>query len=121
MRLNLNTANRNVVHHAAHANCAVLCGHSADRVVAATKRLLGRKRQSDPALYEQGLYKPVPFKATSSSSSMSMPEPGQQGRQQTGGLRPGLQASADSDWRPQAGDTPAPVWATLVITRALSS
>ncbi len=84
MRLNLNTANRNVVHHAAHANCAVLCGHSADRVVAATKRLLGRKRQSDPALY-----KPAPSDATSSSS--------------------------------QAGDTPAPVWATLVITRALSS
>jgi hypothetical protein len=115
MRLN-NTATRNVVHHAAHTNCAVLCGHSADRVVAATKRLLGRKRQSDPSLY-----KPAPFKATASSSSMSMPEPGPQGRQQTGGLRPGQQAFADSDWRPQVGDTPAPVWATLVITRALSS
>jgi hypothetical protein len=111
MRLNLNTASRNVVHHAAHANCAVLCGHSADRVVAATKRLLGRKRQSDPALY----------KPSSSSSGMSMPKPGEQDRQQTGGLRPGLQAFADTTWRPQAGDTPAPVWAALVITRALSS
>jgi hypothetical protein len=115
MRLNHNTANRNVVHHAAHANCAVLCGHSADRVVAATKRLLGRKRQSDPALFEGGLYKPSP------SSGMSMSEPGQQSRQQTGGLRPGIQAFADTTGRPQAGDTPAPVWAALVITRALSS
>jgi hypothetical protein len=116
MRLNTHTANRNVVHHAAHANCAVLCGHSADRIVAATKRLLGGKRPSDPALDKQGLYKP-----TSSSSGMSMPKPGDQNRQQTGGLRPGIQAFADSAWRPQPGDTPAPVWATLVISRALSS
>jgi hypothetical protein len=116
MRLNTNTASRNVVHHAAHANCAVLCGHSADRIVAATKRLLGRKRLSDPSLY-----KPVPSKAMSPSSDMSMSEPGQQSRQQTGGLRPGVQAFAETTWHPQAGDTPAPVWAALVITRALSS
>lgn len=116
MRLNLNTASQNVVHHAANVHCAVLCGHSADRVVAAMKRLLGRKRQSDPALY-----KPAPASATWSSSDMSMSEPGQQSRQQTGGLRPGVQSFADTTGRPQAGDTPAPVWATLVITRALSS
>ena len=64
MRINLHTANRNVVHHAANANCAVLCGHSADRIVTAAKRLLGRKRQSDPASY-----KPEP----SQSGSMCMP------------------------------------------------
>jgi hypothetical protein len=112
MRLNTNTANRNVVHHTANANCAVVCGHSADRIVTAVKRLLGRKRQSDPASYE-----PEP-----SSSSMSMPGRGGQGRLSTSDQRPGIQTFPDSGWRPSvAGDTPAPVWATLVITRALSS
>ena len=109
MRINLNTVNRNVVHHAANANCAVLCGHSADRIVTAAKRLLGRKRQSDPASY-----KPVP-----SSGGMSMPGGGQS-RWQTSDLRP-AQTFPDSGMRPLAGDTPAPVWAALVITRALSS
>jgi hypothetical protein len=113
MRLNTNTANRNVLHHAANANCAVLCGHSADRIVTAAKRLLGRKRQSDPASYA-----PVP----SSSGGMLMPGCGGQGRLITSDQRPGVQTFPDSGMRPSmAGDTPAPVWATLVITRALSS
>jgi len=111
MRLNTNTANRNVLHHAANANCAVLCGHSADRIVTAAKRLLGRKRQSDPASY-----KPEP----SSSPGMSMPGLGSLSRWQTSDLRP-VQTFPDSGMRPLAGDTPAPVWAALVITRALSS
>lgn len=111
MRLN-NTASQNVVHHAAHTNCAVLCGHSADRIVTAAKRLLGRKRQSDPASYA-----PV----ASSSGGMSMPGRGGQGRLTTGDQRPGVQTFPDSGMRPLAEGAPAPVWATLVITRALSS
>ena len=38
MRINHNTASLNLAHHAANANCAVLCGHSADRIVTAAKR-----------------------------------------------------------------------------------
>ena len=111
MRINLHTANRNVVHHAANANCAVLCGHSADRIVTAAKRLLGRKRQSDPASYKP---------ERSQSGGMSMPGSGQS-RWLTSDLRPVMQTFPDSGMRPLAGDTPAPVWAALVITRALSS
>jgi hypothetical protein len=113
MHRNLNTASQNVVHHAANANCAVLCGHSADRIVTAAKRLLGRKRQSVPASYEP---------ATSSSGGMRMPGRGGQGRLATSGQRPDVQTFPDSGMRPSmAGDTPAPIWAALVITRALSS
>ena len=114
MHRNLNTASQNVVHHAANANCAVvLCGHSADRIVTAAKRLLGRKRQSVPASYE-----PV----TSSSGGMRMPGRAGQCRLATSGQRPVVQTFPDSGMRPSmAGDTPAPVWAALIITRALSS
>ena len=112
MRLNLNTASQNVVHHTANTNSAVLCGHSADRIVTAAKRLLGRKRQSEPASYKPGL---------SSLPGMSMPGLGSQSRWQQSDLRPVVQTFPDSGMRPQAGDTPAPVWAALVISRALSS
>lgn len=104
MRQNLNTASLNLVHHAANANCAVVCGHSADRIVTAVKRQLGRKRQSSPASYEPETL----------GSGMRMP--GYAGQQ------PGVQTFPDSGMRRStAGDTPAPVWAALIITRALSS
>lgn len=110
MRINHNTATLNVAHHAAHANCAVLCGHSADRIVTALKRL-GRKRQSSPASY----------RSVTGSPGMSMPGRGQ-GRPITGDQRPIVQTFPESGThRLTAGGMPAPVWATLVITRALSS
>jgi hypothetical protein len=110
MRLNLNTASRNHVHHAANVNCAVLCGHSADRIVTAAKHLLGRKRLSEPASYQPG----------SSWGPMGMSKR-DQGRLQQGDPRPARPTFPDSGTRRIAGEAPAPVWATLVITRALSS
>jgi hypothetical protein len=112
MRRNLNTASLNVVHHAANANCAVVCGHSADRVVTALKRLLGRKRQSLLASYEP----------MASSLGMSMPGQSGQRRWSTRDQRPVRQTFPDTGVRPTtAGTTPGPIWAALVITRALSS
>jgi hypothetical protein len=110
MRINHNTASLNLAHHAANANCAVLCGHSADRIVTALKRL-GRKRQSSPASY----------RSVTGSPGMSMPGRGQ-GRPMSGDQQPVLLTFPESGTRRlTAGGMPAPVWATLVITRALSS
>jgi len=112
MHRNLNTASQNVVHHAANANHAVLCGHSADCIVTATKRLLGRKRLSAPAWYEP---------ETSSLGTMRMP--GRRGqRLSQSGRRPDVRTFPDSGMRPStAGYTPAAIWAALIIMRALSS
>jgi hypothetical protein len=113
MRANLNTASLNVAHHAANANCAVLCGHSADRVVTALKRQLGRKRQSVSASYEPETLRP---------GSMRMPGQSGQRRLATSDQRPVVQTFPDSGVRPATAEaTPAPVWAALVISRALSS
>jgi hypothetical protein len=111
MRINHHTATLNVAHHAAIANSAVLCGHSADRIVTALKRL-GRKRQSTPASYG----------SVTGSPGMSMPGRGQ-GRPMSGDQRPILHTTFPEAGtrRLTAGGMPAPVWATLVITRALSS
>jgi len=113
MRLNLNTASQNVVHHAANTNSAVLCGHSADRIVTATKRLLGRKRLAVPASYE-----PV----TSGLGTMQM-MPGRAGQRRLAtSARPDARTFPDSGMRPTtAGDTPAAIWAALIIMRALST
>ena len=114
MHQNLNTASQNVVHQSANVNHAVLCGHSADCIVTATKRLLGRKRPSVPATYEP---------ATSSLGTMQM-MPGRAGQRRlaTSGARPDARTFPDSGIRPStAGDTPAAIWAALIIMRALSS
>ncbi len=112
MHRNLSSARQNVVSHAANANHAVLCGHSADRIVTATKRLLGRKRFSSPASYQP---------ETSGSGSMRMPECLGPWCSQLG-TQPALRTFPGSGVRPSTtGETPAPIWATLIITRALSS
>jgi hypothetical protein len=113
MHRNLNTASQNVVHQAANANHAVVCGHSADRIVTAAKRLLGRKRLSDPASYAP---------ATSSLGTMRMPGRASLRRLATSGERPDVRTFPDTGTRPSmAADTPAGIWAALIIMRALSS
>jgi hypothetical protein len=113
MHQNLNSASQNVVHHTANVNHAVLCGHSADCIVTATKRLLGRKRLPVPASYGPEI---------SSSGSMRMPGRGGQRRLVTSGDQPDVRMFPESGTRPwTAGDTPAAIWAALIITRALSS
>jgi hypothetical protein len=113
MHQNFNTASLNVVHQSANVNHAVLCGHSADCIVTATKRLLGRKRLSVPASYEP---------ETSSLGTMQM-MPGRAGQRRLAiSARPDARTFPDSGMRPStAGDTPAAIWAALIIMRALSS
>jgi hypothetical protein len=113
MHQNFNTASLNVVHQSANVNHAVLCGHSADCIVTATKRLLGRKRLSVPASYEP---------ATSSLGTMQM-MPGRAGQRRLAtSARPDARTFPDSGMRPStAGDTPAAIWAALIIMRALST
>jgi hypothetical protein len=102
---------RNIVNHAADANHAVFSGYSAECVDAAAKSLLAGKRLSTLATYEP--------EATSSGVT-----PGREGQRRSalGGRRPALRTSPVMGMRPwPAGETPAAIWATLVITREMSS
>lgn len=109
----LNNTRQNVINHAANANHAVVCGHSAESIVAAAKRLLARKRLST-----LGMYKPVGLR----SGMMQIPEFPGQCQSASSGRQPVRRTSPGIGTRPStAGETPATIWAALVISRALSS
>jgi hypothetical protein len=113
MHLIINHAAQNANHQAASANHAVVCGQTAVGIVTASKRPLGRKRLSILAKY---------LPERSSSGTMRMPECSSPRRTVTSGRRPVVRTFPGGGTRPwTAGDTPAAIWATLVITRALSS
>lgn len=117
----INNAAHNVVNHAADVHHADFCGQSADRIDTAAKRLLGGKRQSAPAPLSQRGWQPTPYEPSSSSpSGMSMPR---LATERLAGLttrRRGTRrvpGSGNCPWT--AGETPAAIWATLVVTSAL--
>jgi hypothetical protein len=113
MRHNFDNVCHNLVSHAATANHAVCRGHQAERVGTVAKRLLEGKRLASLASFRP---------AASSSGSLKMPERGDQRPAAYSGWRPAMRNVPGSGMRPHtAGETPAAIWATLVITRALSS
>jgi hypothetical protein len=115
-----NNAAHNVVNHAA-VNHAGFCGDSADRIDTAAKRSLGGKRLSAPAPLAQRGWQPTPYEPSSSSpSGMLMPRLATARLADSTTRRRGTRrvpGSGNAPWT--AGETPAAIWATLVVTRAL--
>ena len=112
MHLIHNNTRQNVVNHVADTSHANRCGLSADRIVAASKRLLARKRPST-----LGMYEPVAV-----CPGMRMPEFTGHRQPASGGRRPARRTAPANGVRPRpAGEMPAAIWAALVISRALSS
>jgi hypothetical protein len=103
----ITNARHNVVNHVVTANRAVRRGPSADCIDAASKRQLETKR---PTLHSG--YRPEPTGA----GTMRMPARAGQPRLQRG-RRPDRGFTSCGT----AGETPAAIWAALVISRALSS
>jgi hypothetical protein len=109
------------VNHAADVNHAGFCGQSADRIDTAAKRLLGGKRLSAPAPLAQRGWQPTPYEPSSSSpSGMLMPRLATARLADSTARRRGTRrvpGFGKSPWT--AGETPAAIWATLVVTSAL--
>jgi hypothetical protein len=117
----INNAAHNVVNHSADVNHAGFCGHSADCIDTAAKRTLGGKRLSAPALLQQKEWQPTPYQSSPSSlSGMSMPGLAAERLAASAARRRGTRRVPGSGGCPwTAGETPAAIWATLVVTSAL--
>lgn len=106
-------ARPNVLDRTANVNHAVVAGHTAVCIDATPKRPLGRKRLSPLALYRPD---------GTSSRSMRMPAASRSSQFVTTNWCSATRTFPAVPARPvTAGEMPAPIWAALVICRALSS